>query len=86
VPPRPPTTGPYGENLTISCNTVDTTTVVAELLSSDPSAGSVTGFTSNYPAAGLILSSVGSDEFFGNELSVSCSASGSIQVQSKNRQ
>ncbi len=68
----------YGENITIKCNSVGTTQVEAVLLASDPSSGSVANFTysaNNYPAAGSVLGSVGSDQYFGNVLSVNCTAS-----------
>jgi hypothetical protein len=67
----------YGENISITCNTVGTTQVEAVLLASDPSTGSVTNFTynaNNYPAAGSVLGSVGADQYFGNVLSVNCTA------------
>ena len=74
----------YGVEEHIACNKVGTTTVAAELLSTDPSVGSVTGFNytaNNYPAAGSVLSSVGADQFYGNTLSVNCTATGSITVE-----
>jgi len=67
----------YGENISIACNEVGTTQVEAVLLASDPSSGSVTNFTynaNNYPAAASVLGSVGADEYFGNVLSVNCTA------------
>ena len=73
----------YGENITIKCNTVGTTQVEAVLLASDPSSGSVANFTysaNNYPAAGSVLGSVGSNQFFGNVLSVTCTASEGTSV------
>ena len=72
--------GIYGEKFTIQCLKIGSTVVAAELLPSDPSTGSVTGFTytsQNYPQPQVnpILGSVGADEYFGNKLSVNCSAS-----------
>lgn len=74
----------YGENINITCNKVGTTQVEAVLLASDPSSGSVTNFTynaNNYPAAGSVLGSVGADEYFGNVLSVNCTASDIVTVE-----
>lgn len=76
--------GSYGENATVKCQGVGSATIAAELVPGGPSAGSVTGFpytASNYPAAGSILGSVGSDNYFGGSLTITCSASGSITVQ-----
>lgn len=67
----------FGENITIACNKVGTTNVEAVLVAGGPSSGSVSGFTytaNNYTAAGSVLGSVGSDEYFGNVLSVNCTA------------
>jgi hypothetical protein len=72
-----------GENFTITCSQVGTTTVAAELLSSDQSQGSVSGFTytaQNYPQAGSTLSSVGADEYFGNTLAVNCTSTDVLTI------
>jgi hypothetical protein len=74
----------YGENISIACNKVGTTQVEAVLLASDPSSGSVANFTynaNNYPAAGSVLGSVGANEYFGNVLSVNCTASDVVTVE-----
>lgn len=74
----------YGENISIACNKVGTTQVEAVLLASDPSSGSVANFTynaNNYPAASSVLGSVGADEYFGNVLSVNCTASDVVTVE-----
>jgi hypothetical protein len=76
--------GPYGENISITCNKMGTATVAAELLPTDPSSGGVSGFTytsQNYPQAGSLLSAVGADEYFGNTLSVDCTATGSVTIE-----
>jgi len=75
--------GLYGEDISITCNKVGETTVVAQLVPGGPSAGTVTGFpttVNNYPAANSILGSVGADQYFGNTLSLSCTATGSLTV------
>jgi len=74
----------YGENISISCNKVGTTQVEAVLLASDPSSGSIANFiynANNYPAAGSVLGSVGADEYFGNVLSVNCTAGDVVTVE-----
>jgi hypothetical protein len=74
----------YGEDITISCNQVGTTTVAAELVPGGPSSGSVAGFTytaQNYPVAGSVLGSVGADQYFGNTLAVNCTSTGGLTVQ-----
>ncbi len=74
----------YGHNINIKCQNVGSTTIAAKLLPTDNSAGTVSGFTyttSNYPQAGSILSTVGSDEYYGNSLAVNCSSTGSMTLQ-----
>jgi hypothetical protein len=76
--------GSYGEDATVKCKAVGSATLAAVLVPGGPSAGTVTGFTytsANYPAAGSILGSVGSNNYFGGPLTITCSASGSITVQ-----
>jgi len=76
--------GPYGEAFTAKCNSVGTATVAMQLLRSGTSTGSVNGYTysaANYPQAGSILSVVGADEYFGNVLTMDCTASGSLIIE-----
>ncbi|MGZ3506041.1 MAG: hypothetical protein ACXWNJ_09270 [Vulcanimicrobiaceae bacterium] len=78
--------GPYGENFTIKCNSVGTTTVAMEFAPGAPSAGTVTGFNytaNNYPQPSLnpILSTVGADGYFGNTLALNCTATGSLIIE-----
>ncbi len=76
--------GPYAEAFTVKCNSVGTATVVMHMLRSGTSTGSVNGYTysaANYPQAGSILSVVGADEYFGNVLTLDCTASGSLIIE-----
>lgn len=76
--------GNYGEGIKLHCLNVGSTIVQAQLLSSDPSKGNINAFNytaNNYPAAGSVLSTVGSDQYFGNTLHVLCNANGNINIQ-----
>jgi hypothetical protein len=78
--------GPYGENFTIQCAKVGSTTVAAELVVPFVSTGSVTGYTyssANYPQplTNPILSVTGADQYYGNVLNIDCTANGSIVIQ-----
>ena len=75
--------GLYGEYIKVSCNKPGPTSIAAILGSGAPSAGPVTDFnysSSNYPASGSVLGSVGADQYFGGTLSFDCTASGTISI------
>lgn len=78
--------GSYGIGVKVKCNLVGTTKLVAKLDANGgtPSAP-VTGFTvtpgGNYPTANMVLGSVGADQFFGNQLTVSCESNGTLVIQ-----
>lgn len=83
-------TGLYGENITVTCQNAGSTTIAAELTGTNtPLNGGVDGFTynygtasgDNYPAAGSLLASAGADQFFGNSMSLTCAANGTITIQ-----
>ena len=78
--------GSYGVAIKVKCNAAGTTTLIAQLgpdggKSIAPIAGFAATSGTNYPTANIALGSVGADQYFGNQLSLSCNGTGALTVQ-----
>ncbi len=77
--------GGYGVDIKVKCVHTGTTTLAAVLDATGGTPGvPVAGFTytaNNYPSANMVLGSVGSDIYYGNQLALNCDASGTLTIQ-----